>query len=139
MVSQWSVNTMEQERIQARLLSIGVELVLSHRLVSIGGAGVELACAYTGRVRSLPAASVGLVTARVADDALYLDLMSHEQAFADLGIRSVTRVGDCLAPGTIAAAVYSGHRWAREVGATAVQEVPFQREGVFAHFATGAI
>ena len=30
------------------------------------------------------------------------------------GIRSVALIGDCLAPGTIAAAVYSGHRIARE-------------------------
>jgi len=68
----------------------------------------------------------------VADDTLYVDLMSHEQAFADVGIRSVTRVGDCRAPGTIAAAVYSGHRRAREMGAAADEEVPLLREGGFA-------
>ena len=36
---------------------------------------------------------------------------------------------DCLAPGTIAAAVYSGHRFARELDVTA-DAVPFRRENV---------
>ena len=31
-------------------------------------------------------------------------------------IRRVTRIGDALAPGTIAAATWSGHRFARELG-----------------------
>ena len=30
-------------------------------------------------------------------------------------IRSVTRIGDALAPGAIVHAVYSGHRYAREL------------------------
>ena len=29
--------------------------------------------------------------------------------------QSVTRIGDCLAPSIIAAAVYAGHRYAREL------------------------
>ena len=36
---------------------------------------------------------------------------------ADAGIRAVHRIGDCHAPATIAAAVYEGHRFARELGA----------------------
>jgi dimethylamine/trimethylamine dehydrogenase len=44
------------------------------------------------------------------------------------GIRTVTRIGDCLAPSTIAAAVYSGHRYARETDMPASDEVPFKRE-----------
>ena len=41
---------------------------------------------------------------------------------------SLTRIGDCYAPGTIAAAVYGGHRYARELGEPAVTGVPFRRE-----------
>jgi len=44
------------------------------------------------------------------------------------GIKSVTRIGDCLAPGTIAAAVYSGHRHARELDEPVPDGVPFRRE-----------
>ena len=39
-----------------------------------------------------------------------------------------TRIGDCLAPGTIAAAVYAGHRYARELGEPEAEGVPFRRE-----------
>ena len=39
------------------------------------------------------------------------------------GIKTVTMLGDCLAPGTIAAAVYSGHRTAREFDVPAPERV----------------
>jgi dimethylamine/trimethylamine dehydrogenase len=40
----------------------------------------------------------------------------------------IKRIGDCLAPGTIATSVYSGHRYARELDADASVLVPFRRE-----------
>jgi dimethylamine/trimethylamine dehydrogenase len=43
------------------------------------------------------------------------------------GIKSMTRIGDCLAPGFIAHAVYHGHRYARELDAPPQGEVPFKR------------
>ena len=41
---------------------------------------------------------------------------------------TIQRIGDCLAPGTIATAVYSGHRAAREMDAAVPGDVPFRRE-----------
>jgi len=41
---------------------------------------------------------------------------------------AVTSIGDCWAPGTIAAAVYAGHRHAREFDRRPADEVPFRRE-----------
>jgi dimethylamine/trimethylamine dehydrogenase len=40
---------------------------------------------------------------------------------------SLQRVGDCRAPGIIAAAVYAGHKAARELGCS---EVEFKRDRV---------
>jgi len=114
LVSQWTVNTLEQDRIQSRLLNAGVQLVLSHKLVCLEPGGVNVACTYTGRTRSVGAQSVVLVTARVPNDSLYEQLMAREADFAASGLISLTRIGDCLAPSTIAAAVYAGHRFARE-------------------------
>jgi dimethylamine/trimethylamine dehydrogenase len=37
-------------------------------------------------------------------------------------------IGDCLAPSTIAAAVYAGHRYAREFDKPSAQDVAFARE-----------
>ena len=69
------------------------------------------------------------MTAPLADDALYHALMEDEAGLEEAGIRRVTRIGDCLAPGTIAAAVYGGHRYARELGETPPQDaMPYRRE-----------
>ena len=57
--------------------------------------------------------------------------MAREAEFADRGILGVTRIGDCLAPGTIAAAVYAGHRFAREFETAAAENVPFRVERPF--------
>ena len=57
-----------------------------------------------------------MVTARRPRDDLYHSLDSDPDALAGAGIDSVQRVGDCLAPSTIAAAIYSGHLYAREFG-----------------------
>ncbi|MDD9883635.1 MAG: FAD-dependent oxidoreductase [Gammaproteobacteria bacterium] len=47
------------------------------------------------------------------------------------GVSSLIRIGDCLAPATIAAAVYDGHRYAREFGAPPDRDAPpFKREYV---------
>jgi len=124
-VSQWCVNTMEQERIQSRLLNNGVRLVLSHRLDAIQERSASVSCTYTGRSQALPAASVLLLTARSPDDALYGQLMSREAEFSTAGLASVTRIGDCLAPSTIAAAVYAGHRFAQEFETPRAECVPF--------------
>ena len=129
-VANWTHNTMEQSRIQARLLELGVDIHASRKLTSIGPDNVELACAYTGRTSALDAGSVVLVTMRLPDDALYRELMADDAALKAAGVASVTRIGDCLAPGLIAAAVYGGHKFARELDADlpSNDEVPFRRE-----------
>ena len=42
----------------------------------------------------------------------------------------MTAIGDCLSPGLIAAAVYGGHKYARELDAEvpSIDELPFRRE-----------
>ena len=67
------------------------------------------------------------VTARLPDDALYQALKARETEWADAGIRSVACIGDALAPGLIAHAVYAGHRYAQELDARRDGEVPFKR------------
>ena len=71
-----------------------------------------------------------MVTARVANDGLYLDLIDDPGALEAAGINRVVRIGDCYGPGTIAAAVYAGHKFARDLGAPIADEVPFKRENV---------
>ena len=110
---------LEQHRTQKRMLELGIELVLSHRLTSYDGNMAGLACRYTGRVSQRECATLIPVTSRQPDDDLYQSLMLMEDRFAASGIRTVRRIGDCQAPGLIVAAVFAGHRYARELGGNA--------------------
>jgi len=89
---------------------------------------VELACIFTDRIVRHEAGSVVMVTARLPNDNLYHELMAAPGTLGKAGIKSVTRIGDCLAPGMIAHAVYSGHRHARELDAPAPADLSFRPE-----------
>ncbi|PZF78676.1 NADH:flavin oxidoreductase [Aestuariivirga litoralis] len=120
--SSFTKASLEQKAIQARLLKAGVKILANHAVVAIAEGHVTLECAYTGEASPLAAGSVVLVTARRPVDGLW-------QALAAAGLPA-TRAGDCLAPGTIAAAVHAGRRFAEEFGRPALDflEIPFKRE-----------
>lgn len=105
--SSWTALTDEQFFVQKRLLEQGIKLVLLHGLKSHKPHEARLACVYTEREMVVPCETLVLVTGRVAADDLFIELG---------GRLPVTRIGDCLAPSSIADAVYSGHRFAREFG-----------------------
>ena len=107
--SSWTAVTDEQFFIQKRLMDVGIKLVLSHSLAGHGPGEVRLTCAYTGSEMRVECQTLVLVTGRIPVDDLSLSLQGA-------GLKSVTRIGDCLAPSSIADAVYSGHRFAREFG-----------------------
>ena len=126
-VSHWTHATMEQERIQAKLMRSGVRIVALHALARIGPTATTAVCLYTGTELHIEAASVVLVTARLPEDSLYEALAAGDDGRG--GAPTLTRIGDCLAPSTIAAAVYSGHRYARELDEPAAHDdVAFKRE-----------
>jgi dimethylamine/trimethylamine dehydrogenase len=117
-VSEWTVNTMEQPRIHRRLVEAEVELVTAHALLEIAGGTARLACTFTERERTVDVDAVVLVTARLPDDTL-------------AGAPRARAIGDALAPGTIASAVWDGRRYAEELDAAPHGDaVPFRREVV---------
>lgn len=129
LVSAWTVNTLEQTRIQRRLLEIGVQVRANEALVAFQNGEAVLACAFTGNVRTEKARSIVMVTARTQNDGLYEDLLARAADWAGAGIKTVECIGDVVAPGTIAAAVFSGHRYARELDREPWgDDVPFLRE-----------
>ena len=130
-VAAFAQNTLEQGRIQTRLIELGVRIVTAQCLAGRGADSLDLACVYTGRVTVISCGTLIPVTARLPEERLWLDLKAREADWADAGIQSVTRIGDCLAPGLIAAANYSGHLYARGFGEDIdPAEVPFRREDV---------
>ncbi len=127
--SAWTENTLEQHRIQERLLECGVEIVVSHNLKAIGDGDVDGACVYSERVRALKARSVVMVTSRQPNDSLYRVLADDNDKLEAAGIKSVQAIGDCAVPSIIAVAVHDGHRAAREMDSPpADPDLPFRRE-----------
>jgi dimethylamine/trimethylamine dehydrogenase len=126
-VASWSVYTQEFRHIQKRLRELDVRIVTSHNLAAVDREGATLACVYTGRKQRIACASVLTITARLPDDALSQQLLSRQAQWAEVGIETVTSIGDCLAPGLIAHAVYSGHRYAQEFEGPPQEDVPFRR------------
>ena len=120
MVSRWTVNTGEQGRIQARLLDRGVEIHTACNLAGFDGAHAELRDVHANRPTLVPCGTVVVVGYRASRTGLYDDLVAR-------GVKSVERIGDCLVPGAIVHAVYSGHRYARELDA-APENVESRRE-----------
>ena len=113
MISAWSEMTNEQFHIQKRLLELGLEPIFAHSLAHVGDGEATFACVYTGRERTMATENLLLVTGRLPQRALYDELVSDQAALERAGIKSVTRVGDCLVPSSIADAVYRGHSYAR--------------------------
>ena len=122
-VSSWTHNTLDQHLIQARLMELGVQIELSQNLQSVSAGSVELACGYTGRVKSIACDATMLVTMREPKDDLYLALQPK------LG-PSLTLIGDAHAPSTIAAAVYAGHLAGKTLGQTKDEQICFKREHI---------
>ena len=129
-VSAWTVNTMEPHRIQARLIEAGVELRTSTAVSAVLDDRVRTECAFTGREDRIDTDTAVLVTARLPIDGLGQELLSRRDEWPDRGLRSVRTVGDALAPGTIAAAVWEGRRYAEELEAPTddSDNTPYRRE-----------
>jgi dimethylamine/trimethylamine dehydrogenase len=130
-VSAWTSHTLEQHRIQARIMDLGIAVVAKHNVTRISAGEIELACLYTNRPRTVAAANLVMVTSRRPNNRFALDLVGDSDALAAAGIASVQAIGDCDVPSTIAAAVYDGHRAARELDdPPADRDLPFRREHI---------
>lgn len=124
--SAWTVHTLEVSKINRRILDSGVRVQCNTAVVSVAADHVSCTNVYTQQGSELAADSVVLVTARLPEESL---LVSLTEAVGS-AVRSVRGIGDAWAPGTIAAAVWSGRRFAEEFDAAVAdnQVVPFRRE-----------
>jgi dimethylamine/trimethylamine dehydrogenase len=72
-----------------------------------------------------------MVTARRPNDGLYRALCGRLAAGTEGAPKSVRRIGDWDAPAIIAAAVYAGHRYARELDSPEGDPAQVPRDRVF--------
>ncbi|MEO1193504.1 MAG: FAD-dependent oxidoreductase [Pseudomonadota bacterium] len=130
-ISAWGEYTTDRWRAPTQLMELGVELVTAHNLTAFDGSTARLSCEYSDRPREIAADSLVLVTARDPNDALYHEIRTKMEAGAGGAPLSVKRIGDCEAPAIIAAAVYSGHRYARELDVEIDRDNPLKHDRVF--------
>jgi dimethylamine/trimethylamine dehydrogenase len=135
MVSHWSQFTLEQERIQHKLMKLGVKLYTQSVLSEIGKDSVKLSNTISGDEVELPRDGVVLVTDRTPNDELYYALCASSAFVATNAPHSAQRgmlriIGDAEAPNIIAQAVFAGHLAAREFDEEKVEGTPFKVERV---------
>jgi len=118
-ISSWTAMTDEQEFIQARLLSLGIETVFTQKINRIENGVLHTDCSYSDDRFEHAFDNLLLVTGRIPDDALFNKLKTP-----------ATRIGDCLVPSSIADAVYSGHKFAREYGEDPALLVPRRERAI---------
>ncbi len=127
LISYWTSYTLEQGRIQKRLMGLGVSLQPQHALQAILPGAVTLACKVSAKTTELSCDAVVLVTDRLPDDQLYREL---KPKLAGPKLRSLRVIGDAEAPNIIAQAVYAGHLAAREFDEAPLDGTPFRRERI---------
>lgn len=114
-ISSWTNFTLEQPRIVGRLHALGVEMRPRQRVVEVVGGGIRIIAADTeAELDVLRPDALLLVTARNAQDGLYRDLLA-----AGGDAECIHAAGDCVAPGTIQAATFAGHRIGRQLNGEA--------------------
>ncbi|MDZ4735776.1 MAG: FAD-dependent oxidoreductase [Rhodospirillaceae bacterium] len=127
-VSQWAGNTGERWRIRANLAAMGIDVMLAHSLASFDGGLATLNCEYTGAIRTISAAALVMVTQRKPNDSIYREILEKVSGDSSRLPFSLKPIGDCDAPAIIAAAVYAGHRYARELDAPVDLDMPLRHD-----------
>ena len=97
------------EKALSALSAAGVEILTEQRLTRFEPGQARFESVYGGAGVELEADAVLPVGARQPDDALWLELEARRDEFDARGGLSMQRIGDCRAPGIIAAAVHAGH------------------------------
>ncbi|MBX2824012.1 MAG: FAD-dependent oxidoreductase [Gammaproteobacteria bacterium] len=126
-VSSWSSYTMEQARVHRRLSELGVEIITGHALTRYHGCDAYLQCVYTRAQRVVTSGCLLTVTSRIPRDTLFHELEAAIDQRRE-AVPTVRRIGDCDAPSIIAAAVFAGHRYARELDQ---EDLVFRHDRVF--------
>ena len=106
----WTQWTDEHHLLVPRLYEVGVKPLVLHKMTAFDGSEVTATHLGPGSVTKTPCATLIVATSRTPDDSLYQALKARN---GENGIKTLTAIGDCLAPGLIVDAIYAGHRFAR--------------------------
>jgi dimethylamine/trimethylamine dehydrogenase len=108
--------TLEGQLLRRHLHQKGIALRAGLTIQSFQD-GLAIAETEFGQQVQLTADALVLVTQRVSNEQLYLELRQAKHAWAPNGVEAVYRIGDCVAPRILADVIFDGHRLAREIDA----------------------
>jgi dimethylamine/trimethylamine dehydrogenase len=122
--------TLEGPMLRQHLHDVGIRQRAGFLAGEIGD-GVVRGTDEFGEPLELEADAVVLVTQRLSNEALYLELAKEPDALRAEGIEALYRIGDCVAPRIIAEASFDGHRLAREIDCEdPATPLPYTRERI---------
>ncbi|MFL2813131.1 MAG: NAD(P)-binding protein [Candidatus Puniceispirillales bacterium] len=127
-VSEWSLNTLDQPFIQKRLIELGVQIICNKSISKVESDRVDLLCKYTGNISTLETKNILFVTSRQPIDGLYKSF-SEDEIRMHKDIKSIDIIGDANAPAPIAWATYAGYNYAFNLDKKVDEDsLPFKRE-----------
>ena len=107
--------TLEEQRQYQRLAELRVKIVPQSLVLAFDGTKADTLQIWSGAESAVEADSLVLVAMRASECDIYDGLSADPQVVRDAGIKGVFVAGDAHTPSTIAQAVFSGHRLAREI------------------------
>jgi dimethylamine/trimethylamine dehydrogenase len=130
LVSPVSDETLEGPMLRQHLHDVGVRQRTGFLAAELDAGGIRGTDEF-GEPAEIEADAVVLVTQRLSNEALYLELAADPEALAAEGIAALYRIGDCVAPRIIAEASFDGHRLAREIDSDdPATPLPYRRERI---------
>ncbi|MGA1181076.1 MAG: FAD-dependent oxidoreductase [Marivivens sp.] len=113
---EFGVMTTEVYSSNAQLFEEGVNVVTNQMIVAVEAGRVITECTMSGRRGAIMCDAMVPLTRRIPAGDLYADLTAMIENGTAGTLSGVRLIGDAEAPNMIAAAVYSGHRAAMELG-----------------------
>lgn len=121
--------TLEEQRQYHRLVELGVTIVAQSIVTAFDGSTADAVQIWSGSESKVSADTLVLVTMRASECGIYDGLIGEPDQLREAGIKGVYLAGDAHTPGTLAQAVFSGHRLAREIDSVNPETpLPFIRE-----------
>ncbi len=115
-VSAWTSMNNESLRIRERMNELRIKIVLEHYLIGMEESYLHLTSIYrNSEEATIEAGGLIIVGVRSAKDTLYKELISRPEFNESSELSNIKSIGDCVAPGTIAHAIYSGHEYGRNI------------------------
>jgi len=126
-ISPFSDETLEGPQLRQHLHDIGVGMRRAVSLDEIHQGGVV--CSSFGDRLELDTDGVVLVTQRLSNEDLYLELRALVDSLKTAGVEGLFRIGDCLAPRMLPEVIFDGHRLGREIDSdNPAVPLPYLRE-----------